>query len=188
MTLSRFSRAASIIFHYLTDALARLTPRMFAAWLLAGLLAGALARLCARKSASRGAAAALAFLLTAYLCAVFTVTVYIRKPAAQIRVLPELFWSYRAIREGRHSLIGEVFWNVAFFIPAGFLLALALRRRLWRVPLLAFLLSLTIELAQLVLRRGFFELDDLFHNTLGALLGLALFLPLRAFLRSRDRL
>jgi glycopeptide antibiotics resistance protein len=40
-----------------------------------------------------------------------------------------------------------------------------------QVALLGFLTSLSIELLQLVLKRGLFEFDDMFHNTLGVIIG-----------------
>jgi glycopeptide antibiotics resistance protein len=43
--------------------------------------------------------------------------------------------------------------------------------RLCEVVLLGFLTSLSIELLQLVLKRGLFEFDDMFHNTFGVILG-----------------
>jgi glycopeptide antibiotics resistance protein len=43
--------------------------------------------------------------------------------------------------------------------------------RFCKVALLGFLTSLSIELLQLVLKRGLFEFDDMFHNTFGVILG-----------------
>jgi glycopeptide antibiotics resistance protein len=40
-----------------------------------------------------------------------------------------------------------------------------------RVILLGFFTSLTIEILQLVAKRGLFEFDDIFHNTLGVAIG-----------------
>ena len=45
------------------------------------------------------------------------------------------------------------------------------RGRLFIVALTGFLFSLMIELCQLFLRRGLCELDDLFNNTLGCIIG-----------------
>ena len=63
--------------------------------------------------------------------------------------------------------------NILLFVPFGYLLPL-LRKRAdrWRkVVLCGFVLSLGIELIQLVTHLGMFDLDDLMNNTLGALLG-----------------
>jgi glycopeptide antibiotics resistance protein len=40
-----------------------------------------------------------------------------------------------------------------------------------RVVLIGFFISLTIEILQLVMKRGLFEFDDMFHNTLGVAIG-----------------
>jgi glycopeptide antibiotics resistance protein len=40
-----------------------------------------------------------------------------------------------------------------------------------RIILIGFLISLTIEILQLVTKRGLFEFDDIFHNTLGVAIG-----------------
>ena len=63
--------------------------------------------------------------------------------------------------------------NILLFVPFGYLLPL-LRKRAdhwWKVVLCGFVLSLGIELIQLVTHLGMFDLDDLMNNTLGALLG-----------------
>ncbi len=63
--------------------------------------------------------------------------------------------------------------NVLGFLPFGFFLP-ALCARLQRlVPVLAlgFMVSLTVELIQLVTKVGIFDVDDLILNTLGVLLG-----------------
>lgn len=38
------------------------------------------------------------------------------------------------------------------------------------------LISVCIEVVQLVFHRGLFEFDDMFHNTLGTLIGIGIFL------------
>ena len=73
----------------------------------------------------------------------------------------------------------EVFSNLAVFVPIGFFLSefLASTKRFgaWRRILLATLaalgLSLCIELLQLVLKVGFFEVTDLLLNTVGGGVG-----------------
>ncbi len=62
--------------------------------------------------------------------------------------------------------------NILMFVPIGLLLTPTLG---WRAVLYGFLLSLTIELLQLLLNSGFSEFDDVFHNTLGVMIGCALY-------------
>lgn len=82
------------------------------------------------------------------------------------------FWSYQAIWEGDDMCLVEVLLNVILFIPVGFL-ACGFRRmnRWWKVALLGCVISCSIEGLQLWLQRGLCELDDVFHNTLGAIVG-----------------
>ena len=66
--------------------------------------------------------------------------------------------------------------NLVLFMPFGFLLCGATKRtHTVRILLVGFLLSLLIEICQLLLRFGWFETDDILHNTLGTLLGIRLY-------------
>lgn len=83
------------------------------------------------------------------------------------------FWSYLALIRGEGvNLWMCIYLNVLFFIPLGALLWLAFKdRRWWKALLFSIVLSLCIEVAQLVLKRGLCEFDDVFHNVLGCMLG-----------------
>lgn len=87
------------------------------------------------------------------------------------KLLP--FWSYLALIRGEGVNIWRcIYMNVLFFIPLGALLWLAFKdRKWWKALLFSIVLSICIEMAQLVLRRGLCEFDDVFHNTLGCMLG-----------------
>ena len=63
--------------------------------------------------------------------------------------------------------------NILLFVPFGYLLPLLWKRadRWWKVVLCGFVLSLLIELTQLVTHLGMFDLDDLMNNSLGVFLG-----------------
>ena len=66
--------------------------------------------------------------------------------------------------------------NIVLFMPFGFLLCGATDQpRTSRILLLGFLLSLSIELCQLLFRLGWFEVDDILHNVLGTYLGIRLY-------------
>lgn len=83
------------------------------------------------------------------------------------------FWSYRAIVDGKEQLLAENIMNVVVFVPVGVLFGLAMRRRNVRAALLVGAgLSVGIEVLQFVLKCGFSEFDDVFHNTLGCLIGI----------------
>ena len=87
----------------------------------------------------------------------------------------ELFWSYRAFFDGDLRLGMQILGNIAFFIPLGYLMSDLVKKDNWWLALfLAFLMSGIIELLQAATHRGLFEFDDIFNNTLGALIGIIL--------------
>lgn len=82
------------------------------------------------------------------------------------------FWSYRMIAEGDAGLVIDNIANVLVFTPVGFLLRVLFPNIKGRQVLaIGFCISLSIEVMQLVLKRGMFEFDDMFHNSLGCVLG-----------------
>ena len=103
----------------------------------------------------------------------------------------ELFSCYRRvfINHDQPMLI-SVLQNIFMFVPIGFTLAVIFKKHRIIIPtLISFCLSLCIEVCQLFLKSGFFELDDLFNNTLGAFIGITLFLICRfsqKFFRKED--
>jgi len=116
--------------------------------------------------------------LAFYLSFVATITIIARIPShsAQYRLM--LFWSYRAIAGGQTDLIAEVFWNVVLFIPIGIFLMILFTNRFRIITALGcgLLMSVCIEVVQLVFHRGLFEFDDMVHNTLGTLIGIGILL------------
>lgn len=83
------------------------------------------------------------------------------------------FWSYMKIYNGDYTFqLPEKVMNLVAFIPVGLLLGSAFQRiKWWQVFSTGFLVSLSIEILQFTLKRGFAEFDDVFHNTLGCLIG-----------------
>ena len=75
------------------------------------------------------------------------------------------------------SLSTHALENVLLFVPFGFLVPLTGRffKRWWNLILIAFMGSLFIETMQLATARGYFELDDIILNTIGAALGYVVF-------------
>ena len=61
-------------------------------------------------------------------------------------------------------------------LPIGIFLPLAYGKKIdWKIGLLIGIgISFSIELMQLVLCRGFFEFDDIIHNSLGFLIGIVI--------------
>ena len=76
--------------------------------------------------------------------------------------------------------------NILMFIPVGFTLSAVFKNKhKVIIPLIiSFAFSLMIEVSQLLLKSGFFELDDLFNNTLGALVGILIYLIISKIYRT----
>lgn len=115
-----------------------------------------------------------AFLLTlvGYIWFILDSTLFGRtdSPEYQYKTIP--FWSYFAILDGETNLVKEDILNVALFVPIGLLLYCIVAVRKWWIALVfGFGLSSCIELLQLVWKRGTCEFDDVFHNTIGCLIG-----------------
>ena len=115
-----------------------------------------------------------AALLIAYVFLVMSVTVLSRGHLIQNNTLLKPFWSYAALIYGKnkYSILTEIVLNILMLIPIGFLLPLLVERH---TVLYGFLCSLCIEVFQLVTKRGYFEIDDLIHNTLGAVIGYGIY-------------
>jgi len=112
-------------------------------------------------------------LLVEYSFLILCSTVIYRIATDDYRIDFTPFWSYAAIDAGGHNdLIKENMMNVALGLSVGFLLSFIMNRRYWWKPVLVgFVFSSVIELSQLVFKRGLCEFDDIFHNTLGCMIG-----------------
>lgn len=84
-------------------------------------------------------------------------------------------WSYLEIVSGNYSLLLEIIINIFMLAPLGFLLARFHFFNIHRIIIFGFLFSLIIECNQFILAKGWFECDDIIHNTLGIVIGYALY-------------
>jgi len=111
-------------------------------------------------------------LLLEYVFVVICSTVLCRVAATDYKYEVMPLWSYVDIYNGKNNLIVEVLLNVVLFIPIGLMLSCVVKGKRWlKVMMVAFGLSLCIELSQLIFKRGLCEVDDVIHNTLGAMIG-----------------
>lgn len=90
--------------------------------------------------------------------------------------------------------------NVAVFVPFGFLVPVLYReqrkgvtyrghyfRSFFFVTLLGFLFSLCIEFVQLVTKVGCFDVDDLFLNTVGVVIGYIIYYIAKKIIRALSK-
>lgn len=61
--------------------------------------------------------------------------------------------------------------NLLMLMPAGVLLGIGFDMRKKYVVITRVMISLPIEVLQLIIRRGLFEFDDILHNSIGCLIG-----------------
>lgn len=116
-------------------------------------------------------------LLVEYVVLVYCSTVVLRPSNSEYGYDYTPFWSYKIILKGENPILfPENVMNVVAFVPFGMLIGLICREiKWWQVLLLGFGLSLSIEILQLVLKRGFSELDDVIHNSIGCIVGYGLY-------------
>ena len=113
-----------------------------------------------------------ALLLSEYIFLLFCSTVIFRV-ASQSRTYDfHPLLSYKAIQDGRVELLSENIMNVIVFIPIGLLLGCAFKQTTWwKVLLIGCSISITIEALQFCFLKGFSEVDDVMHNTVGCIIG-----------------
>lgn len=96
------------------------------------------------------------------------------------------FWQYR-VQVGMFAMFTNVFGNVVIFIPFGFFLPMGSRDRSFFMNLFySFGFSLFVETFQFITKVGSFDVDDLFLNTLGGILGYILFVLCNTIRRRYD--
>lgn len=86
------------------------------------------------------------------------------------------FWNYRH-QVGFRAMFLNIYGNVLCFLPFGAILPVLSKRcrYLAAITLLSFEFSLLVETVQLITKVGTFDVDDLFLNTIGGILGYFIF-------------
>ncbi len=125
------------------------------------------------------------------LCGWFVLTVYVTLLRGENMSSYYNFQLFLAWQEAWNRFTLQVWLNVllniALFIPLGVLPLVFRYAEKWYLMLATgFLTSLAIESIQLVTRRGMFDVDDLFTNTVGAMLGWGIVMAIRAIIRKGD--
>lgn len=115
-------------------------------------------------------------MLTDYCILLFCITFFLRPTQESPSFNFHLFWSYQAFCDGLNAVMAEKILNVAVFIPIGLLIGIAFKKTGWlQVFIMTTMLSVSIELMQFLLRRGFAETDDVLHNVAGSLVGFGIY-------------
>ena len=108
-------------------------------------------------------------ILMAYIAIFFSSAVLFRESSDKCTIRLDLFEGiFEPGPEGYRDLIQ----NIVGFIPMGMLAGqLFEKHRLAKALLVGLLVSLTIEFSQLIWHKGVFDVNDLFNNVLGAVIG-----------------
>lgn len=130
-----------------------------------------------------------------YISVILIYTVFARSERVNCGVVLEPFWSYKRLLSGGFSwMFWQILENILVMIPLGYLLAKVLYfsgRKGFSMVLISglcgMLLSIGIEVLQLVLHRGITEFDDIFNNTFGAVTGAALYYLWKVICRMENR-
>ena len=163
----------SYLFHLLQRGMRFAVP----AALVCGLILDACYAVCRRQGRRFPWGKAVCALLLTGWAAVTVFVTLLRSESGEFAVRQWNLQLFRAWREAYQRFTLQIWLNVllniALFVPLGFLLPLLTKWfRKWYAALGAgFGVSLLIELTQLLTARGMCDVDDLFTNTLGAMLG-----------------
>lgn len=121
-------------------------------------------------------------LLVLYIGFIIYTTLLCREPGDYRQYNFQLFWSYQSFFDDVRPQAQQILLNILFFIPYGVLVPLCVdgswKRKLVITIISACLLSGTVEFLQLLYKLGFAEFDDVFDNTMGAVIGAAVVLML----------
>lgn len=115
----------------------------------------------------------LGIILVIYLLFVIRHTFLFREGGARMHMELTPFWSYRRwLVDKQWMYFKEIYLNILMLVPLGYLLPMLKKQcSLKKVLLCGCILSVGIEVVQLVTYLGLCELDDVMNNTLGCAIG-----------------
>ena len=118
--------------------------------------------------------------LLLYVMVLYCSTVFFRATSTTIHYPFDFFWHYKDFAHEQLLWLPEVIMNIAVFIPVGLALGLAFRKiKGWQAAMAGMGISVGIELLQWLFRKGFADIDDVMHNTLGCVVGYLLYKVLK---------
>ena len=113
-------------------------------------------------------------ILLLYLAGVIYLTLLCKHPRSERLINLKPFWSYGFFFHADYQW--QIYMNILLFIPLGYLMNVVSNKiTVMRTILFALIISSIIEVNQYFLRLGLCEFDDVFHNTLGAVIGYVYF-------------
>ena len=146
-------------------------------FVLAGLVTFAEMLVClhlyrAKKDKRRLAVA----MMFGYAVIVMYYTLFSRPTAPQRACNLMPLWSYMENRPEMTPIYIENVMNIVLFMPFGFLGGFLFKcRKIGRIIACSICFSIIIEVLQYIFKKGFAEIDDVIHNTIGAIIGFMFF-------------
>lgn len=121
----------------------------------------------------------ISFIFAAYFFAVLYITLIDRIVGEQRHMLDAPFWEYKNLLSGVdwEFYFWQIIGNLVMLIPFGAMLPF-LFKKMQSAVIVAFagcMFSAFIEITQFFTGRGLCEIDDVFNNTLGAVIGYLIF-------------
>ncbi len=101
-----------------------------------------------------------------------------------------LFSSYKeAYHKMEMSLFRNIILNILLFAPLGFLLPIYSDKlkKIYKAVPIGLLIAIIIELLQYITKLGIFEIDDIFNNTVGTLIGYCIFMTYNCLRKKENR-
>ncbi len=125
-------------------------------------------------------------ILIAFFLLYFAVYSYLvffyRIPIARYRLNATLFHTYQRGFDGLQiknlSTVRQIILNILLYIPLGMMLSSASRGRKLFSLTTGIIISVATEAIQYFSRRGYADIDDLFNNMIGCILGILLFVAI----------
>ena len=115
-------------------------------------------------------------LFSVYIVCVLWITLIDREWSSSHAMLVP-FWEYANVVKGveRGFYIKQIIGNLIMLMPLGLMLPTLKKVSFKQVFLIALLFSVGIETVQFITGRGLMEFDDVFNNTVGAVLGFLIY-------------
>ena len=111
-----------------------------------------------------------------YVFVVLWITLFSRYSPTGKNMLIHPFWEYAAFfHDMSWNTAHDIVMNMLLFVPYGFLFPCAYIKYKKYVVLSAVILSVLIEVSQLLLQLGWAEIDDIVNNVVGAFIGYKVF-------------
>ena len=119
---------------------------------------------------------------------VLLITLLYRQPTHTHNIKPP-FWEISEYLKGNERIMFDILANIIMLFPLGIFVPIWIKKAdsLKKIAVAGLIVSVCIEITQLITTRGFFETDDIVHNTLGTILGGFIGCPFARWLYSQKK-